>query len=137
MPTQLACGWLPCHERPCCFDADVGGKDEEGGRDRLLRSPLGRLGADPPTGEQPEHDEARNSLDQTICAEPDQRDRTRCDPGGESDSELDDVPRDPDPGEYPRPPFKSRPFSGRRPRRRERDRQRPSGAELNRARRST
>ena len=88
----------PAHECSDRFDGHVDGKHEEAPRDQLLGPPLGTLRLDPAPGEEPEHDDARERLDERVRSKGDERDRPRGDACGERDRELDDVPGDPAPG---------------------------------------
>src|SRR6266516_4650410 len=82
--------------------SNVCSEDEEAHRDQLLRPALGCLRVKAPAGEEPDDSEACEALDQAVCSEPDQRDRARCDPCGECDRKLDQVPGDPAPSEEAR-----------------------------------
>jgi hypothetical protein len=87
------------HEDHHSLDSDVGGEREEEDRDQELGSALRLVRAASLTGEEPDHDEAREHFDQAVRTEPDQRDRARSDPCTDRDRELDDVSTDPAPGE--------------------------------------
>ena len=87
---------------------DVGGEDEVTRGDELLRVSLGRVRVQARTREQPHDHEARESLDQAVRAEPDQRDRTGGQPGADRDGELDQVPAVPNPRKEPRPSLPER-----------------------------
>src|SRR5207245_1955232 len=93
--------------------SDVGSEDVEAHRDQLLGPALRCPRVKAPTGEQPDDSEACEALDQAVGSEPDQRDRARCDPCGECDRKLDEVPGDSAPCEEAGAAFQPHPLGGR------------------------
>jgi hypothetical protein len=93
---------LAAGERPDRLDRDVGGEHKEARGDQLLSPTLSCGRANASAGEEPEHDEAGERLDQRVSAEADKRDRAGRDPGAQRNRELDEVIGDPAPGEQSR-----------------------------------
>jgi hypothetical protein len=107
MPSQLASGCWPAGHRAQRLNGEVGSEQEEARGDHLLGATLGTVGVKPSAGEQPNHDAACEHLDQTVDAEPHQRDRPGSDARTERDRKLGDVPSVPTPGQHSRAPLQT------------------------------
>jgi hypothetical protein len=92
------------------LDGHIRREKEEARSDQLLRPAFGRSGVEPATGEQPDDDEAGGCLDQAVRSESDQGDRTGSDPRAKCNRKLDEMPRDPAPGQESGSPLKALPL---------------------------
>jgi hypothetical protein len=80
---------VSCHQRPHGLNADIDGDHEEARTNQPLRPALSRLRCFAPSRETPQDNDSGCALDDAVCAESDQRDRPRGEPGDQCDGGLD------------------------------------------------
>ena len=99
MPSQLTLGSSPAISCRSASNVDEGREDEKLRGHELLGSSLRRLGVQAGAGEPPDDHEARDTLDEGIEAEPDQRDRACEDAERDAEHALGAHPHQADPRE--------------------------------------